>query len=88
MGSFLWGLVEFLLKLLGVDRKSTDVERQEQAAHSLGQQEVRTQVAEQVAQARQAALDLEVRIQEAQARVAGQRPPTEQPHEGTDLFRQ
>jgi hypothetical protein len=86
MGSFVWGLVEFVMKLFGIGRRPSEAERHEQAARALGYEEARAQAAEQAVQAQQAALDLETRMQEAQAQVTAGHPPLETPHAGTDLF--
>lgn len=88
MGAFLWGLVEFVLRLFGVGVRPSEAQRHETTARDLGRQEARAQAAEQAVEAQQAALDLTSRMQEAQAEVTAHQPPSGEPHEGTDLFRQ
>ncbi|MEW5763576.1 MAG: hypothetical protein AB1824_01255 [Acidobacteriota bacterium] len=88
MGAFLWGLVAFVLRLLGVGVRPSEAERHETTARDLGTQEARAQAAEQAVEAQQAALDLETRMQEAQAEVTAHQPSSGEPHVGTDLFHQ
>ncbi len=81
-------VVKLVLSLFGIGVKPSKEERHEGAARELGRQEVRTEAAEQAVEAQSAALDLESRMQEAQADVISHQPPLETPHEGTDLFHQ
>ena len=87
----MWDLLAALLKLLlglaGIGSKPSKDERHETTAHDLGRQEARAVAAEAAVQSQAVALDLEVRMQEAQAAEAP--PPSKgEPHEGTDLFHQ
>ena len=80
-------IAKLILGLVGIGQKPSAEERHETAAHELGRQEVRAEAAEAAVQSQAVALDLEVRMQEAQAAEAP--PPSKgEPHEGTDLFHQ
>lgn len=90
--SLLIALINLVRTLFGLKPKLSKSERQEAREYAqgtdLGQVKEHAAQAEQAVVAQQHAMDLETRMQEAQAKVTAGQPPMEQPHEGTDLFNQ